>query len=156
MKKFIIAVVIAACLALCAAMWPRNGVVEKAPEQMQESVVSAPEAPAATPKEEAKVLPPSEEENTELQQLELLPETVSEPEHVPVEIPIVSKAQSTPEPILASESVPEPAPPQTATNSQPGDMVYVPGFGWLESQGEGTVIYDDMMYENGNKVGSME
>ncbi len=35
-------------------------------------------------------------------------------------------------------------------------MVYVPGFGWLESQGEGTVIYDDMMYENGNKVGSME
>lgn len=36
-----------------------------------------------------------------------------------------------------------------------GDMVYVPGFGWLECQGEGTVIYADMMYENGNKVGSM-
>ena len=34
-------------------------------------------------------------------------------------------------------------------------MVYVPGFGWLESQGEGTVIHDETMHENGNKVGIM-
>ena len=34
-------------------------------------------------------------------------------------------------------------------------MVYVPGFGWIESQGEGTVTYDENMYENGNKVGIM-
>ena len=36
-----------------------------------------------------------------------------------------------------------------------GDMVYVPGFGWFESQGEGTVTYDENMHENGNKVGIM-
>lgn len=34
-------------------------------------------------------------------------------------------------------------------------MVYVPGFGWLESQGEGTVIYAEDVYENGNKAGIM-
>lgn len=35
-------------------------------------------------------------------------------------------------------------------------MVYVPGFGWIESQGEGTVTYDEIMRENGNKVGIMD
>jgi len=43
--------------------------------------------------------------------------------------------------------------PATLQLVQAGDMVYVPGFGWLESQGEGTAIHDDRIYENGNKVG---
>jgi hypothetical protein len=34
-------------------------------------------------------------------------------------------------------------------------MVYVPGFGLIESQGEGTVTYNEGMRENGNKVGIM-
>ena len=56
--------------------------------------------------------------------------------------------------------IPEPTPtvtdvPTTTQTVQAGDMVYVPGFGWIESQGEGTVTYDENMYENGNKVGIM-
>ncbi len=31
-------------------------------------------------------------------------------------------------------------------------MVYVPGFGWLESQGPNHVEYAEDMYENGNKI----
>lgn len=55
------------------------------------------------------------------------------------------------------EEIPKPtqitaAPPEVP----PGDKVYVPGFSWLECQGEGTVIHDDMMYEKGNKVGIMD
>ena len=36
-----------------------------------------------------------------------------------------------------------------------GDMVYVEGFGWIESQGPNHVEYAEDMYENGNKIGIM-
>ena len=35
-------------------------------------------------------------------------------------------------------------------------MVYVPGFGSLESQGPNHVEYAEDMYENGNKIGIMD
>ena len=74
------------------------------------------------------------------------PTPVPEPE---IEEPIVEVIIPQPEP------TPEPAvqPPATSQTVQAGDMVYVPGFGWLESQGEGTVTYDETIRENGNKVG---
>ena len=34
-------------------------------------------------------------------------------------------------------------------------MVYVPGFGWIESQGPNHVEYAEDMYENSNKIGIM-
>lgn len=34
-------------------------------------------------------------------------------------------------------------------------MVYVPGFGWIESQGPNHMEYAEDMYENGNKSGIM-
>lgn len=65
--------------------------------------------------------------------------------------PVIRIIESTPEPTL------EPEIQQPITNQivQAGDMVYVPGFGWLESQGEGTVTHNENMYGNGNKVGIM-
>ena len=36
-----------------------------------------------------------------------------------------------------------------------GDMIYVPGFGYLKSEGTGEWSVSENMYENGNKVGSM-
>lgn len=33
--------------------------------------------------------------------------------------------------------------------------VYVPGFGWIESQGPNHAEYAEDMYENGNKIGIM-
>ena len=35
------------------------------------------------------------------------------------------------------------------------NMVYVPGFGWIESQGPNHMEYAEDMYENGNKIGIM-
>lgn len=86
------------------------------------------------------------------------------PALVPVEAPTPIQV-STPTPESTPTPVPTPAPtsapmlesaPATQRPMQKGDMVYVPGFGWLESQGEGTVIHAENMYENGNKVGIMD
>ena len=72
--------------------------------------------------------------------------------------PITSPVEtSTPTPAPTPIPAPTPVPAPTVTQPvQTGDMVYVEGFGWLESQGEGTVIYDENIYENGNKVGIMD
>lgn len=156
MRKYIIAVVVAACLALCAAVWPRYEEAEETPKPTQTTAVNTPEVPAVAPKEETEVLPQTEKENTKPPQPEPPMETIPEPEATPPETPVVPEVQPTPEPKTTPEPAPDPVPAQTVVAPQPSDMVYVPGFGWLESQGEGTVIHDDMMYENGNKVGSMD
>lgn len=44
-------------------------------------------------------------------------------------------------------------PPAGSTNSS--GQVYVPGFGYVDSSGENTVIDGDDIYENGNKIGEM-
>lgn len=81
----------------------------------------------------------------------------------PTQIEITVSPTPVPEPELEESVVeviapaPEPTvqPPVTNQTVQAGDMVYVPGFGWLESQGESTVTYDETMRETGNKVGIM-
>lgn len=49
--------------------------------------------------------------------------------------------------------------PTPSPNTQGGydkGGTYVDGFGYIPSSGEGTVIHDDQIYENGNKVGTMD
>lgn len=158
MKKLIMATVITACLALCAAVWPQTEVVKKAPTPTPTPVVSTPEPPVAELKPAAKLEVPIEKEKAEILKQELCHEGISEPETAPTAAP-EPVLEPMPEPIpapgitSASESTPEP--PPTAIDSQPGDMVYVPGFGWLESQGPNHVEYAEDMYENGNKIGIM-
>lgn len=156
MKKFIMVTLIAACLALYTLVWPQGEVVKEIPKPTQEITESTPEVHTVSPEEKAEVLPQTEKENTEPTQPELSKETLPEPEATPTETPAIPEVQPTPEPNPTAEPTPEPTPAQTGIDPQSGDMVYVPGFGWQESQGEGTVIHDDMMYENGNKVGSMD
>lgn len=91
----------------------------------------------------------------------LVLQVISEPEIAPTEPAAAPEPalEPMPEPIPAPEitTAPEstPEPPPTTIDSQPGDMVYVPGFGWLESQGPNHVEYAEDMYENGNKIGIM-
>ena len=73
------------------------------------------------------------------------------PEATPEPTPM-STPKPTPEPAPAPMPIPVPVPQDVKA----GDLVYVDGFGWLESQGEGTVIHAENMYENGNKVGIMD
>ena len=61
--------------------------------------------------------------------------------------------QTEPAPVhpTQSESAPEPI----ANDNELADMVYVPGFGWIQSEGPNHVEYAEDMYENGNKNGTM-
>ena len=137
MKKLCIATVIAACLVLCAAVWPQTAPADEVSE--------TPPLPAVT----ATRSKTSEEEKVETKQSGPLPEVIPYPELTPEEVPEALEVEPIPEP------APTPAPSQTATEPQPSGTVYVPGFGWLESQGTGAVTHDESIYENGNKIGSM-
>ena len=163
MKKTIMAIMIAACIALCAAVWPQSKAPEETPVQPSTPAVCATEATVAELKTEVETTPPTEKEKEASPQTEVPQEVPTESEPAPIEMPAAPQEQPAPEPKATSEAAPEstpeltPEPPavQTATEPQTGDMVYVPGFGWIESQGPNRVEYAADMYENGNKIGSM-
>ena len=160
MKKFIMTTVIAACIALCAAVWPQSKVVKETPAPIPTTAVCAPEAAIAELKTEAQTAPSAEKEKEAVPPTEASTEIPAEPEPTPIEAPAVPQAQPTPEPEKALEAVPEPVPEPTPElpadqPTQSGDMVYVEGFGWIESQGPNRVEYAADMYENGNKIGIM-
>ena len=161
MKKFIMATVISACIALCAAVWPQSKAPEETPTPPPTPAVCAPEATVAECNTEVQTTPPAEKEK--VPPTEVPTEIHAEPEPAPIEAPTVPEVHLTPEPGMTSEATPEPAPEptpelpaaQTAVEPQAGNMVYVPGFGWIESQGPNRVEYAADMYENGNKIGIM-
>lgn len=156
MKKYIITTAIAACLALCAAVWPQTETVEETPMPAPTAAVSAPLAdipepepePAAVAVQEKEPLEPMTAESTAPPAPEQKPEPVAVVEQAPE--PTVPEQEYEPE----SKITQEPAESEVSTE-QRGDMVYVPGFGWLESQGPNRVEYAEDMYENGNKIGIM-
>ena len=163
MKKFIIATVLAACIALCAAVWPQSRAVEETPAPPPTPAVCAPEATVAELKAEVQTTPPAEKEKEAVPPAEAPTEIPTESEPAPIETPTAPQVQPTSEPETTSETTPEPAPEpasepavaQTTIEPQTGDMVYVPGFGWIENQGPNHADYAADMYENGNKIGIM-
>ena len=151
MKKRIITAAVAACLALCADVWPQDEQARETPALPTPAAVIAtqPEVPEIPEIEEVKS---SEEEKAR----ETLPELVEEadivPEPSPAQTPPASEVPVPLEQDAEPRQEPEPAP---APDSAPDNMVYVPGFGWIESQGPNHVEYAEDMYENGNKIGIM-
>ena len=149
MKKNIISA-IAIGLILCAAAWPQpepsaeETLTEPTPPTVTAAQTDTPELPAET-----EPLTTAEEEKDDAPQTEAVHDIVIEQEKTPAEVPTISEKQPEPKPTPTS------APPQTSTAPQAGDMVYVPGFGYLECQGPGEVTRSEAMYENGNKVGTM-
>ena len=71
------------------------------------------------------------------------------------ETPVASELQPSTGQALAKNSAPEPTPPQPPKELQPGDKVYVAGFGWIEYEGPNHCEDDTDIYENGNKIGIM-
>ena len=71
------------------------------------------------------------------------------------ETPIASELQPSTGQALAKNSAPEPTPPQPPKELQPGDKVYVAGFGWVEYEGPNHCEDGADIYENGNKIGIM-
>ena len=156
-KRRIIAGTVLAATSLCWALWGGTAKVDVVPAAAAESAVSAPCAPQSQPTKPSNNID--------------IPEPVTESETIPVAGSVASSALKTPTVVptstLAEEAIaehpaaiPESAPAEeptiqpTAEAPQDG-MVYVPGFGYLKSEGPGEWSVSENMYENGNKVGSM-
>ena len=164
-KHIILAGTALAAFALCWAICGGTAKVDTVPAPATESAVSAPCAPQTRPSEPSINI--------------IITEPVTQPETVPVAGSVASPAQDCPQttPVVISEptSAEEPAAELPATISKPAPteepiaepaaektppardgMVYVPGFGYLQSEGPGEWSFSESMYENGNKVGIME
>lgn len=152
-KQIAIAAAITASLALWAAVSPQTAGVKETPAPSPMPTVAASQTPLTELKELEVSL------TTELEQIEeaiaepVLEETVEEP---PASTPKPTAGnQDTPAPEPTDTPEPEPTPEPEAADSSSENMVYVPGFGWIESQGPNQVEYAEDMYENGNKIGIM-
>lgn len=152
MKKRIITVAaFAACLALWATVWPQNQPAgETAALPTPAAVIATqPEVPEIPEIEE--VISP-EEEKVETTLPELIEKADIVPDPSPAQTPPASEVPVPPEQNATPQQEPEPAP---TPNSVSDNMVYVLGFGWIESQGPNHMEYAEDMYENGNKIGIM-
>lgn len=118
--------IVTAVITACLALC---AAVWPQPDTREERPAQIPTRAAAAPK--ADVVTTAEKKNTETPRAEPTP------------------AVETPQP--------EPAPPtpQPTIELQPGDEVYIPGFGWVPYEGPNHREYAADMYENGNKIGSM-
>lgn len=152
MKKFVIATMIVACIALCAAVWPHGNVVEKTPVPAAETAVSAREATVAEIEEPAAL---TEKEKGPIPRQESPQEEQPELETGSIEIPTASELQPSTGQIPTKNSVPELTPPQPSKELHPGDKVYVAGFGWVEYEVPNHCEDGADIYENGNKIGIM-
>ena len=154
MKKFVIATMIAAGVAMCAAVWPHGNVVEETPAPAVETAVSAKKATVVEIETEENSASLAEMEN-EVSQQEASQEERPEPETESIETPADSELQLSVEQMPAKNSVPEQTLSQPSKELQPGDKVYVAGFGWVEYEGPNHCEDGTDIYENGNKIGIM-
>lgn len=101
---------------------------------------------------------------TEMPETKLATETTTEELPIPApeieDEPVAEQksappTQTDPTPVQPAQLEPKTAPESIANDNELADMVYVPGFGWIESQGPNQVEYAEDMYENGNKIGIM-
>ena len=164
-KRAIIAAVFTVCLALCAAVWPQTEMLEGTLLPSETAAVTAPQP--TPPETEERVLPAIvEKQESGMPEVESAPEVPAE--ELPISAPkIEDDAETEPESVPSmqtdfaavhsTQSEPEPLPkPEPMVNDNgSADMAYVPGFGWMQSEGPNHVGYAEDVYENGNKIGIM-
>ena len=171
MKKLIILTgTILAIVALCWALGGGTATVDTVPTPAAESTVSAPCAPqtrSSEPSSNNIITEPVTQPETVLVTGSAASPAQNCPQETPVVISELTPAEETnkepptvvPESTSEEESIiepPEKCAPTSVAEVQPQDgMVYVPGFGHLQSEGPGEWSVSEGMYENGNKVGIM-
>ncbi|MBQ7778315.1 MAG: hypothetical protein IJ396_05350 [Oscillibacter sp.] len=145
-KRITTAAAFASCLALCAAVWPQSEPAEETPTLPITPAVIATQ-PEIPKKPECVEFTMPEVEKADVAEPEQAEKVATAPEPTPVHISPVEETIDVPEQ--------EPEAVSASPDSAPDNMVYVPGFGWIESQGPNHVEYAEDMYENGNKIGIM-
>ena len=162
-KRIIVTAAITACLALCAAVWPQTEKVEKPPTPSETANVTTPRP--TLPEPEELILPAiTEKQESGMPEAESAPEVAAKELPTPapeIEDEAETKQKSAPPthtdltPVQPAQPEPKSAPGPIANDNELADMVYVPGFGWIQSEGPNHVEYAEDMYENGNKIGIM-
>ena len=152
-KQIAIAAAIAASFALWAAVWPQTAVDKETPALTPTPAVIAPQAPLPEPTEPAMPLTTETEEADGTIAEPVLEEAGEHPSSPDPEPTTENQVEPALEPTDTPE--PEPIPEPEVTDSSSENMVYVPGFGWIEGQGPNQATYAEDMYENGNKIGIM-
>ena len=162
-KRIIIATTFAACLALCAAVWPQTEKVGETPTLSETTAVTTLQPTLPEP-DELILQVITEKQESGVLKAESTPEVAAEEVPIPgpkIEDDVEAEQESAPHTQTDSAQVqptqPEPksAPEPIANDNELADMVYVPGFGWIQSEGPNHVEYAEDMYENGNKIGTM-
>ena len=160
-KRIIIAVAFTACLALCAAVWPQTEKVGKTPAPSETAAVTTLQPTLPEP-DELMLQVITEKQESGVLKAESTPEVASEEVPIPspeIEDDVEAEQESAPhtqtEPAPVHPTQSESAPEPIANDNELADMVYVPGFGWIQSEGPNHVEYAEDMYENGNKIGTM-
>ena len=162
-KRIIIAAVFTVCLALCAIVWPQTGRVEKISALSATAAVTAPQPTLPEPDE---LLLPVTVEKKESGMPEAESVSDIDTEELPATIPEIEKQSEAEQksahptqtdfaPVHPTQSKSGPEPEPMVNDNGSADMVYVPGFGWIRSEGPNHVEYAEDMYENGNKIGIM-
>lgn len=77
-------------------------------------------------------------------------------DHGAEDVPQEERNTETPPSYQPEQTTVTPTPKPDTQGGYDQGGTYVPGFGYIQSSGEGTVIHDDKIYENGNKVGIMD
>ena len=87
----------------------------------------------------------------------VVPSTAPLPDdHQPEVVPQEERNTETPPSYQPEQTTVTPAPKPDTQGGYDQGGTYVDGFGYIPSSGEGTVIRDTIIYENGNKVGIMD
>lgn len=163
-NRRIIAGTVLAATVLCWALWGDTAKVDTVPAATTERAVSAPCAPQVEPTAPSNNIDISGPV-TESETIPVAGSSASPTQECPQETPMLVPTSTPAEEAIAKSpaTIPEPAPTEEATVQTTAEtpqaaqdgMVYVPGFGWLQSEGPGEWSVSGNMYENGNKVGSM-
>lgn len=154
-KQIIIGIGTIACVALCAAVWPRNAEVGDSPAELVKTAVT-PEI-EARPEETPHIIisavtPASEVEHVSESALKETEATAEEKTETAPPAVTTFQAESKPESI---SNEPKPG-DRTVIDGEP--HIWIPGFGWIVDEGGGsvgTMVGNPGDQLTGNKVGIM-
>lgn len=137
MRKIITSIILTACVALCAAVWPRSAEVGDLPTEPLKPAVNA---GIVTKAEEVPPLIISAENNASE------PEPVAETAPIKHTAPATANSPEASQPLKPSSKPISPSAPAT-TEPKPGTIaviddvksMWIPGFGWVKDEGGGSV-----------------
>jgi len=167
MKKIIITgIVIAACVALCAAVWHRSSENKVIPVTQEKPTISA--NVAATQEEPLQIIFSADTQSPGPAETEESTAEKEQASSLPDEAILEHEATGAPEPTSRPSSAPKTAASSVPPSSDPkpgtiavidgNRCMWIPGFGWVKDEGggsQGTTVGSPGDELTGNKVGQM-